>query len=150
MVLATGAGSALSGFLPTDRPALFFIYPVVILVVQFLAWLALPAVFAAAVTQSLPVRVLATLAFTVPTGLVMGACFPLGMVQIARYGNEATPWMWGINGAAGVLGTILAVLLSMTFGISATFLIGSLCYAVLLVANYWLREPVPEKVAATA
>ncbi len=148
MVLATGAGSVLSSFLPTDRPALFFIYPVVVLVVQLLAWLALPAVFAAAVTQSLPIRVAATLIFTVPTGLVMGVCFPLGMLQIARYGNEAAPWMWGINGAAGVLGTILAVLLSMTFGISATFLIGSLCYAVLLAANYWLREPATEKVVA--
>jgi hypothetical protein len=76
-----------------------------------------------------------TLAFTIPCGLVMGLGFPLGMVQITRYGESVAPWMWGINGAASVVGTIVAILISMSLGISATLLAGTVCYGLILVAN---------------
>jgi hypothetical protein len=43
--------------------------------------------------------------------------------------------MWGINGAASVVGTIVAILISMSLGISATLLAGAVCYGLILVAN---------------
>jgi hypothetical protein len=135
MVLAAGIGSALSEVLPVNRPRLFLVYPLVILAVQLAAWGLLPAASLWAVTQPLATRVAVTLAFTIPCGLVMGLGFPLGMVQITRYGESVAPWMWGINGAASVVGTIVAILISMSLGISATLLAGTVCYGLILVAN---------------
>jgi predicted membrane-bound spermidine synthase len=142
MVLATGLGSLLSERLPTDRPATFRIYPLAVLVVQLAAWLALPWAVGVATTASLPVRIAVVLAFTLPCGLVMGLCLPLGMVQVTRYGTSIAPWLWGINGAASVLGTIMAILLSISLGISATFLVGIGCYALIVAVNLLLARKV--------
>jgi hypothetical protein len=57
------------------------------------------------------------------------------MVQVGQVSETVTPWMWGINGAAGVVGTVLAVFLSMMWGISMTMLVGVACYGFVLAAN---------------
>jgi hypothetical protein len=44
--------------------------------------------------------------------------------------REPTPWFWGINGATGVLASVLAVMLSMSIGIRVTMLLSIVCYAV--------------------
>jgi hypothetical protein len=43
-------------------------------------------------------------------------------------------WFWGINGAAGVLGSVTAIVLSIAFGIGTTLLLGALCYLALIAA----------------
>jgi hypothetical protein len=135
MILATGVGSLLSGRLPANNVRLFLGYPIVVVTVQLLAWALLPSAFQATVTSSLPTRVLTTLAFTVPCGLVMGVCFPLGMALVERFDASAAPWMWGINGAASVLGTVAAICVSILWGISCTLMLGIVCYGVLLATN---------------
>jgi hypothetical protein len=55
---------------------------------------------------------------------------------------KPTPWFWGINGAAGVLASIVAVVLSLALGISATLMVGALCYFLLIPAALaLLRAP---------
>jgi hypothetical protein len=135
MILASGLGSMLSDRLPIDRRMTFVVYPILVLVVQMLGWWLLPRLFAATVGATLLTRVAATLCITVPAGLAMGMCFPLGLLQSARLSPSLAPWLWGVNGAASVVGIILAVFLSMSFGISATFLAGILCYIVTLIVN---------------
>ncbi len=135
MILATGVGSLLSGRLPANNVRLFLGYPIVVVTVQLLAWVLLPWAFQATVTASLVTRILTTLAFTVPCGLVMGVCFPLGMALVERFDASATPWMWGINGAASVLGTVAAICVSILWGISCTLMLGIVCYGALLAAN---------------
>jgi hypothetical protein len=133
-------GSAISEYLPKNQPRLFLVYPMIILAVQLAAWGLLPAAALWAVTEPLATRVAVTLAFTIPCGLVMGLGFPLGMAQITRYGEDVAPWMWGINGAASVVGTIVAILISMSLGISATLLAGMVCYGLILVANFGFQR----------
>ena len=41
------------------------------------------------------------------------------------------PWMWGVNGAAGVLATVTAVAVSMWSGISTSLYVATLAYALL-------------------
>jgi hypothetical protein len=43
-------------------------------------------------------------------------------------------WFWGINGAAGVLGSVMAIALSIAFGIGTTLLLGAVCYLALIAA----------------
>ncbi len=52
---------------------------------------------------------------------------------------------WGINGAAGVLASALAVASSIAFGIGVTLVIGSVCYLLLapaaLVIGFGTSQP---------
>jgi hypothetical protein len=67
-----------------------------------------------------------------PAGLLLGFAFPTGMRLIGVVDRTPTPWFWGINGAAGVLAAILAVVTSITFGINVTLTVGALCYFLLV------------------
>jgi hypothetical protein len=83
---------------------------------------------------STPVRVAVSLALLMPAGFMMGMAFPLAM-RIGLLGRPAiAPWLWGINGAASVTASVLAVLISSTWGISAAWWTGVACYLVAAVA----------------
>jgi hypothetical protein len=40
-----------------------------------------------------------------------------------------TPWFWALNGVFGVLCSVLAVFLSIYYGISTNFYLAAVCYA---------------------
>ena len=67
-----------------------------------------------------------------PAGLLLGFGFPTGMRLIAAIDPRPTPWFWGINGAAGVLASISAIAVSLALGITATLIVGALCYFLLI------------------
>jgi hypothetical protein len=70
-------------------------------------------------------------ALLAPAGLLMGQAFPAGMRRFG--GSAAGPWLWAVNGSAGVAASTLAVAVSLAFGISATLGLGALCYAATLL-----------------
>ncbi len=87
-----------------------------LVVVGLLYALLLPALLQAFLGEPLPVRVGIAVALLVPLGLLMGMFFPSG-IQIVREANpDFVPWAWAINGCGSVVGTILSVILAMTFG----------------------------------
>ena len=65
-----------------------------------------------------------------PAGLMMGMAFPLGMKLASATGRALTPWLWGLNGAASVLASVLGVCIALTWSISTAFWAGWLCYLV--------------------
>ena len=67
-----------------------------------------------------------------PVGFLMGFAFPAGMSLIQKWDAEPAPWFWAINGAVGVLASVLAVMVSMAYGINFTMLLAALCYLVLI------------------
>ena len=67
-----------------------------------------------------------------PVGFLMGFAFPTGMRLVETIDREPTPWFWGINGATGVLASVLAVMIGMSFGINVTMLLAGLCYLALI------------------
>jgi hypothetical protein len=72
-----------------------------------------------------------------PFGFLLGIPFPTG-IQILKQNKMENyiPWMYGVNGILTVLGSILAVTLSMTFGFSITFLTGLSIYFILFLIIY--------------
>jgi hypothetical protein len=68
----------------------------------------------------------------------MGFGFPTGMHLVSDIDGRPTPWFWGINGAAGVLASIVAVASSIAFGIHATLALGGICYLALTLPAYAL------------
>jgi SAM-dependent methyltransferase len=91
-----------------------------------------------------PVRILAAAAILLIVGWFLGLPFPLGMRAAAERGGELTPWLWGINGAASVLCSVLAIVVALSAGIAASFWIGVGCYGSAFVA-YFLATRAPAK-----
>jgi hypothetical protein len=83
-------------------------------------------------SASLPIRALVSVAVVFPAGLLMGYGFPTGLRLVSSVDPKPTPWFWGINGAAGVLASGLAVLCSIGISIDCTIRMGGICYAALL------------------
>ncbi len=113
-------GSNLSGKAPALLSAL------VLVVYSFVV---LPAIHAAT-GGHLWQRIAVSLILVAPCGFVMGFCFPVGMRWATLLGQEANlPWMWALNGAASVLASFIAILISTETSIRACVLTGALCYA---------------------
>lgn len=85
-------------------------------------------------------RVLISIAIMCPAGLLMGFGFPTGLTITEQYDTRATSWFWGINGAAGVLGSSIAIALNIAFGIDNTLIVGGICYALLAISFIALRK----------
>jgi len=71
-----------------------------------------------------------------PFGFLLGIPFPsaiqlLQRVQLEKY----IPWMYGVNGIMSVLGSVLAVILSMLFGFTPAFFIGLSLYLVVFLVT---------------
>jgi hypothetical protein len=47
------------------------------------------------------------------------------------------PWLWGVNGAASVCASVLAVVIALGGGISAAFWAGAVCYCGALAVLAW-------------
>ena len=71
----------------------------------------------------------------------LGLCFPIGLRIVRRISGDATPWLWGVNGAAGVLASVSAVAVSMWSGISTSLYIAAGAYALLVIpaVGLWYR-----------
>lgn len=75
-------------------------------------------------------RILIATGILFPLGFFMGTAFPLGMKKASLSNAALTPWFFGANGAMSICASVLAVIISMGFGISATFWTGAFCYMI--------------------
>lgn len=83
--------------------------------------------------QAIMLRALVSVVIIAPVGFLMGFGFPTGMKLVNAIDRQPTPWFWGVNGAAGVLASSLAVVISIAFGINATLFLGATCYLLLAI-----------------
>ena len=75
-----------------------------------------------------------------PLGVCMGAAFPLGLARVARHTSSLVPWYWAVNGATSVCASVLAVVISMRWGMSAAFWLGVVGYALAAVGMLMERD----------
>jgi hypothetical protein len=84
-----------------------------------------------------PVRVVVAAALVAVAGLFMGTALPLGMRSAADRASGLVPWLWGVNGATSVFGSVLAAAVALAYGISASYWAGVACYTVATLAITW-------------
>jgi hypothetical protein len=144
VILFTGIGSLLSSRVPVERRKVALRYPLVPGVLVVVAGLALNPLMAAFSGSGTMARVVVSLVIIAPPALGLGLGFPLGLRLVTRLCGEGrpdiSPWMWGINGACGVVASGLALGCSMVWGISATLTLGACCYLVLPVCTHRLAK----------
>ncbi len=84
----------------------------------------------------LSVKIFATFMLLLPLGLFMGIPFPSGLNIMNTKGiTDYIPLMWGINGWMSVVGSILALVLAMSFGYNITLLVGASLYLLFAFHN---------------
>jgi hypothetical protein len=75
-------------------------------------------------------RIILSILILFPIGFFMGMAFPIGMQLAKKTHPSMLAWFWGVNGAASVLASVLAVIVSLTMGISATLMTGLAFYCI--------------------
>ncbi len=65
-----------------------------------------------------------------PMGLILGIPFPLGIRILGNKAPEAIPWGWALNAYATVIGSILSVILAITFGFRMNFILAFVVYGI--------------------
>jgi hypothetical protein len=141
LILTTGIGSFLSEKLTLHSRARITIWALLtggyLVILPFV----LTESFAAFNDANLAARIVLCVISLTPAGLLMGFGFPTGMRLIVAIDSRPTPWFWGINGAAGVLASIIAIAVSLGLGITATLMVGALCYFLLIPVSLALVQP---------
>ena len=141
LILTTGIGSFLSGTFTLHNRTKITAWAILtggyLVILPFV----LGELFAAFDHATLTARIAICVISITPAGLLLGFGFPTGMRLIAAIDPRPTPWFWGINGAAGVLASIGAIAVSLALGITATLIVGALCYFLLIPVALALVQP---------
>lgn len=70
----------------------------------------------------------------IPFGFLLGIPFPSGIRLLEEMKlDQLVPWMYGVNGAMSVFGSVIAVIISMQLGFTAAFFAGLGMYGFLTV-----------------
>jgi hypothetical protein len=143
LILSCGLGSLASDRMRLDAPARLLAWAA--LLVAYLCILAhfLPAVFTHTNDRERMTRIAVSVAVLTPLGFLLGFAFPTGMRLVRAIDPGPAPWFWGINGAAGVLASVLGVIFSITLGIQVTLLLAAACYLLLIPIAFSLLKMAP-------
>ncbi len=97
-------------------------------IVLLFAAVLLPALLELLLATPLWARLASTVAVMAPLGYLMGQPLPAGLSLLRQ--QRLVPWVWSINGALSVLGSIGALVIAVNFGNTTTMLVGPACYLV--------------------
>jgi hypothetical protein len=135
VVLATGLGSLFSHRAVPLSVSSLVGWPLVLAVYLGLLPLWWGKLLDETETGSLIERASVCLVMVVPAGVLMGFMFPTGMRLCTRIDSRITPWVWAVNGAAGVLASGAVVLVSINTSLNYSLRVGAVAYALLAVVG---------------
>lgn len=132
LLIGAGLGASVAGRIPDNRRrmAMFMVPVVVAISVALMMTLA-------GTTTGAPfvVRAGLSIALLGIAGLAMGVPFPLGM---SKFDDQDRSWYWAVNGATGVLGSVLALVIALLAGFVVVLAIAVACY---VLAAFALPTP---------
>ena len=149
LMLSSGAGSLSSRlWLPQTNSGWV---PLLLVIVTLLADVFfLPSRLTALVGMGFGYRLLVSGILLVPLGFVMGMPFPTGLRALAALpapefpagqtgSDNSIEWAWAMNAAASVLGSVLAMVIAIQFGLTVTLACGAAAYVMALLLMPTLR-----------
>jgi hypothetical protein len=129
LILSAGLGSLASDRWPVESTWQSRIPAIAVSLLVVLYSVAVLPVIHTFIAGVLWQRVLVCLALVFSCGFLQGFCFPVGMRWMTALSQERNlPWMWALNGAAGTLGSFVAIIISMDTSIRTCVLTGAACY----------------------
>jgi len=149
LMLSSGAGSLFSRlWLP--RTEMVWMPLVLVIATLIFDLFFMPGRLAALVGLGLGYRFLISAVLLVPLGFVMGMPFPTGLRALGSAGrasseqrsaaDNAVEWAWAMNAAASVLGSVLAIVIAIQFGLNVTLACGAVAYLLALLLTSALHS----------
>lgn len=129
LLLSSGAGSVISHTWISTSRKLWRPVAIVFLVIVLYVTI-LPSILDRLVGMSFAIKLLVSAVLLVPLGFVMGMPFPTGLRALAERKREGTfiEWAWAMNAAASVLGSVLAIMIAIEWGLNITLACGAAAY----------------------
>lgn len=122
LLLSSGAGSVAArrriGAGNKILPLLGLISAIIVVDVALLPWL-----LSAAIGLPFVVKLLVSGIVLAPLGFLMGMPFPTGLRLV-----KTVEWAWALNAAASVLGSVMAMIIAIHFGLTVTLLCAAAAY----------------------
>ena len=154
LLLSSGAGSLVSRkWLAQTQSAwlpLAFIASALLLYVFIL-----PGLLNALVGLPFQAKLVVSAVLLVPLGFAMGMPFPTGLRALAsvpvpefptagigEFQDDAVEWAWAMNAGSSVLGSVLAMVIAIQFGLNATLACGAGAYLMAILLSGTL-QPYP-------
>jgi hypothetical protein len=154
LLLSSGTGSLASRRWLTETSRAWL--PLVFLIGTIaLAVYGLPRALSAWIGIAFPLKLAVSAALLAPLGFAMGMPFPTGLrsldkgstpdLPVAQMGepahldDNAVEWAWAMNAASSVLGSVLAIVIALQFGLNVTLACGALAYLMALALLPALR-----------
>jgi hypothetical protein len=151
LLLSSGAGSLASRkWLAETRRT--WLPLVLIMAVLSLYVLILPRLLNLLVGLPFTAKLLVSTALLVPLGFAMGMPFPTGLRALASVpapefpspqknaaNQNAVEWAWAMNAASSVLGSVLAMVIAIQFGLNVTLACGAVAYLLAFMLTGTLR-----------
>ena len=135
MLLSSGAGSVISRkWISTPQkvwaPLLITASALIVYV-----WI-LPFILNRLVGAPFPSKLVISALLLAPLGFAMGMPFPAGLRALAAsHAASGNPieWAWAMNAASSVLGSVLAIIIAIQFGLNVTLICGATAYLLALL-----------------
>jgi spermidine synthase len=143
MLLASGAGSLTSTKWLRDSGRVWL--PLTLIVLALLGYVGvLPMILERLVGAAFGAKLVISGVLLVPLGFAMGMPFPTGLRALAaieheRTGGNSIEWAWAMNAASSVLGSVLAIVIAIQFGLNVTLSCGAAAYLLALLLRGKLR-----------
>jgi hypothetical protein len=151
MLLASGLGSLNSRRFLSDPKRVS--WAALVIVGLTLAYVVtLPALLHGAVGMPFGLKLLISAALLLPLGFVMGMPFPTGLRAVGNPtlepgdsevvsmdSSNRVEWAWALNAASSVLGSVIAMLVAIQWGLRATMLAAAGCYLAAAVLSRSFR-----------
>ncbi|MGA7462383.1 MAG: hypothetical protein WBW69_19270 [Candidatus Korobacteraceae bacterium] len=152
MLLSSGAGSVISRhwFDEPTRVSLALVFVIAALLIYIFA---LPHLLESLIGLSFIAKLLISASLLVPLGFAMGMPFPSGLraltssatAEESRAKHGAIEWAWAMNAASSVLGSVLAIVIAIQFGLTATLTCGAAAYVIALLLLSTFRTAATSK-----
>jgi len=135
LLLSSGAGSLLSRrWLP--EPARVWIPLALLVAAVSVHVLVLPGLLHAMVGLAFGAKLVVSGLLLIPLGLAMGMPFPTGLRALAgaeslvqgESSGNAVEWAWAMNAASSVLGSVMAMVIAIQWGLNVTLACGAAAY----------------------
>jgi len=140
LLLGTGMGSLMSSRVQNQRLTTgVWVSAAIAAASVVIVTILLESTFKATLSSAIETPVMPALLLIVQ-GLALGAPFPLSMRLLKQMKRQRDiPWAWAVNGAASVIGSVLAIMVAMKIGYTMALFFGALVYFVVAVIVFFAR-----------
>jgi spermidine synthase len=136
LLLSSGAGSVAARHRITNGGK---VLPLLGLIAAFIVGnvVLLPWLLSAAVGLPFVIKLVISGLVLAPLGFLMGMPFPTGLRLV-----KTVEWAWALNAAASVLGSVMAMIIAIHFGLTVTLICAAVAYLLAAVCSRTWRSAI--------